>query len=81
MSLKANCCPRCLTLKTNEPGHARTCSPTPLVRGLESQIKAMETELQWMADLYSHDKSVGELAMDAYEMSSTAKRVLSERVT
>ena len=47
MAMKAYACPRCLTLSsTTEDGDggAHTCTPTPLVRGLEERIASLESE-------------------------------------
>lgn len=56
MSLKASCCPRCLTLN-HERGMVHTCTPTSLVRELEQRIieleKASESSDQWIAALES----------------------------
>lgn len=40
MAMKAYACPRCLTLSSTTgdgDGGAHTCTPTPLVRGLEAE--------------------------------------------
>ena len=47
MSLKANACPRCLTLRgTSDPedGSIHTCSPTGFAANLEHQIEELEAE-------------------------------------
>lgn len=49
MVMKAYACPRCLTLSsTTEDGDGgvHTCTPTPLVRSLESQIEELKTKLE-----------------------------------
>lgn len=45
MSLKANACPRCLTLLPDHPGELQihTCTPTPLVQNLETALRGLMT--------------------------------------
>ena len=45
MAMKAYACPRCLTLASETDdgdGWPHTCTPTPLVRGLEARIAELE---------------------------------------
>ena len=49
MAMKAYACPRCLTLSsTTEDGDGgvHTCTPTPLVRGLEGRIAELEAGME-----------------------------------
>ena len=47
MAMKAYACPRCLTLASETEdgdGGPHTCTPTPLVRGLEARIAELESK-------------------------------------
>lgn len=47
MAMKAYACPRCLTLSSttdNGDGGVHTCTPTPLVHGLERRVAELEDE-------------------------------------
>ena len=43
---------------------------------LQARIAELEHELEWIADLYSHEKTVGELATCCYEASTVARSML-----
>ena len=47
MAMKAYACPRCLTIASETEdgdGGPHTCTPTPLVRGLEARIAELESK-------------------------------------
>lgn len=47
MGLRANACPRCLTLRdTRSPDGVHTCTPTVLVRDLEAKIVELEAQVK-----------------------------------